>query len=304
MRIAVIGAGGIGAYYGGLLAQAGHDLTFVARGPHLQALQSQGLTVYSASGDFRLAQVRAVADTAGLPAQDLVIVCTKTYDNPGAIALSRPLVGPETLLLTLQNGPDPIGPLAAAFGDRVLAGACYIEVFIEAPGVIRQPSALRNIVCVDPAGPGARLEQLVATLAAAGIPAKAEASAKALLWRKAVLISAYGAVACACRQGWSAIRDCPQSLALLADVLAEHEAVALADGADVAGVAATALATIKTFPDGNKPSMLRDLERGKPLEVDALQGYVVSAARRLGVPAPKTEALWAVLKLLHQAVTR
>jgi len=300
MRSAIIGAGGIGAYFGGLLARDGHDVTFVARGAHLQALQTGGLTVYSQRGDFRLESVRAVGATAGLPVQELVVICTKTYDNAGAIDLARPLVGPETLLLTLQNGPDPIGPLAAAFGDRVLGGACYIEVFIEAPGVIRQPSSLADVAMADPRGLAPRLEGLVAAFAAAGIRARAESDARSLLWRKAVLISAYGAVAASSRQSMGALRASPEAWALLQDVLAEHEAVALADGAQVAGVAAGAAQVAASFPDGNKPSILRDLERGKPLEVDALQGYVVASARRLGVPAPKTEALWALLKLLDQ----
>ncbi len=302
MRIAVIGAGGVGAFYGVRLLRAGEDVVFLARGSHLDALRTRGLTLKTAAGESTLS-VTAVADPTAADQVDLVFFCVKSYDTSVAARSLPPLMGPGTVVLTLQNGVDHVEMIADVVGTgRVMAGAVQkLAVQLAAPGVIVHSGGEGKIVFGEPAGGVTPRVELVAELfRRSGIPHEVSSEMPRVLWEKLLFIAGVGGVTALARSGIGPLMANPEGRALLAASCAEIVTIAKAEGVDLGSDAVDRmLAFAGTFPPDWRSSMARDLEAGRRLEVEALSSAVVRRARKHGLPAPVNQAVYASLAI-HQ----
>jgi 2-dehydropantoate 2-reductase len=299
MRIAIMGTGGVGGYFGGLLARDGYDVTFIARGAHLQAIREHGLRIESVNGDFTVRPASAVESPAEAGIVDYVLLCVKNYSLPAALEQISGLIGPQTAILTLQNGVEAPDLVEAAYGrERVLPGVVYCEVAIRAPGVIFQGTPLRRIVFGEYDGSETgRVARLAAAFRAAGVDTVVSPNIGAALWTKCCFITAMSGVTTLMRQPLGALLADEETRILLQTVMEETRAVALAQGIvfDSEPVAA-GMATAARFPYGARSSMLRDLERGAPIEVEALNGAIVRLGRACGIPTPANQVIYAALR--------
>jgi 2-dehydropantoate 2-reductase len=301
MRIAVVGSGAVGGYYGAMLARAGHDVVFVARGAHRDAIRRSGLHVRSPLGDWT-ATAPAEDDTRPVGACDLVLFAVKTYDNDSALPLLPPLVGADTTVLTLQNGVDSCEAVAAVVGrDRVLGGPTYIATALVEPGVIQQTGEYRRIAfgeVFDEAGAlTGRVRALHEVLAAAGIQSEPAADGRVPLWEKFAYLAPFAGMTGAARQPVGVIRADPVARAQLVGAFAEVEALARAEGIAVAeDLLARCLRYVDNVPASMRSSLLIDLSQGKRIEVEALQGAVVRRAATHGLPVPVMATLYGVLR--------
>jgi 2-dehydropantoate 2-reductase len=301
VRFAIVGSGAVGGFYGALLARSGHDVAFVARGAHLDAIRARGLRVVGPLGDFT-ARGAAERDPARIGPVDAVIFAVKTYDNATALPLLAPLAAAETTVLTLQNGVDSAEEVAAAVGEaRTLAGATYIATAIESPGVIRQTGTHRRIVfgeCFGSApGLSARVRTLETVMKAADIQAEAVADARPAVWEKFTYLAPFAGFTGATRLPVGPIWQDAYCRALFLDAVAEVVAVARAHGIEVpVDYRERVERYAAALPPDTRSSLLIDLLQGKRIEVEALQGSVVRRGRTAGVPTPIMAVLYAVLR--------
>ena len=301
MKIAVMGAGGIGGFYGGLLARAGQDVTFIARGAHLQALRTQGLTVESQSaGDFKLPQVAATDQPASIGPVDLVLMTTKAYDLEQAAQSLLPCLRPDSLVLPLLNGVDIADRLAAVLGaERVLGGMCQVSCAIKAPGHIRQVGPLNRLVFGElGGGTSPRAQAVLAVFKSAGITADLSAGIQVDVWKKYLFIDAAGSLCALTRSTLGPVLKDPDTRALFVGCMQEIEALGRRKGVALPDtVVADTLAMCGKLPHETRPSLLLSVEQGKPLELDALSGTAVRLGRELGVPTPVNHLITSALKL-------
>jgi 2-dehydropantoate 2-reductase len=302
MRVAILGSGAVGGYYGAKLARAGHDVTFIARGRHLAAIRERGLAVRSPMlGDFT---VRATAeeDTREVGPVDLVLVAVKAYDNPTALPLLRPLVGPSTSVLTVQNGVDSVREVAAITGEgHVLGGTTYIATALSAPGVIDQTGTHRRIVFGEVFGELPRASDrgaaILEALLAADIQAEVTGDGRVPIWEKFIFLASLAGFTGATRLPIGPVWADPFIRDRFLDGCREIEAIARAEGIDVARDRIEQIKFyVSTLPGTMRSSLLIDLSQGKKIEVEALLGSVVRCAAKAGVPAPIMSTLYAVLK--------
>ncbi len=299
MKIAMMGTGGVGGYYGGLLAQTGQDVTFIARGAHLRAIQDKGLQVKSVLGDFVVQPARATDNPAQVGPVDLVLFATKTYHTDEAAKAIAPMVGPDTAVLSLQNGVDAADRIGAVVGmEHLLGGATWLSAAVEAPGVIGQYSQFRRIVLGELDGRTTpRVQAIYAALAATPATVELVGNILEVLWTKFVFISAVSALGSLTRVPMGEYRDVPEARAVLVQALEEVAAVGRAKGVTLApDVVAKTLAFIDNSSPGIKPSMQRDVETGRPTELESMIGVVVRFGEQLGVPAPLMSLAYAMLK--------
>ncbi len=299
MHIAILGAGGIGGYYGGLLARSGQEVTFLARGEHLAAIQEQGLRVESVHGDFTVRPAQATHDAEEVGPVDLILVTVKSYDLEMAAEAARALVGPKTVAIPLLNGLDAAERLASVWGDEpVLAGLTYISSSVAAPGIIRQVSPRRRIVFGERDGTiTPRAERIRDVLAASGIEVALTTTIYVDLWEKFIFIAAISGVCCLARQPIGRVLDTAETRQLYTDALREVEAVGLARGMALpANIVEQTLRLTEGFAPETKPSLLADLEAGRRLELEAMSGTVVRYAREARVPTPVHRVIYAALK--------
>ena len=308
-KFAVVGAGAVGGYYAARLAHAGFDVALLARGAHLEAIRSRGLWVWSPLGDL-VVYPRVSADAAEIGPADVVLYAVKTYDNAAALPLLRPLLGPDTLVITLQNGVSSAADVGAVVGpDRVLAGPTYIATALRAPGLIQQTGTHRRIVFGEvpdtvgpalrarpPAAPSARVLAVAEQLQRADIQAEPVADARVPLWEKFIYLAPFAAVTGAARQPAGVVWSTPALRATLEAAFAETEAVARAEGIAVAGdVLDRVRGYMDALPAGTRSSLLIDLQAGKRIELDALAGDVVRRGAALGVATPVMATLASTL---------
>lgn len=289
MRIAIMGTGGVGGYFGGLLAKAGNDVTFIARGEHLAALRAHGLQVESVHGDFVIAPATATDTPAAIGPVDYVLFATKTHHFDQALDAMRPLVGPETVVLPLQNGIDAAERTAAALGRRhVIGGLCQVGSYIAAPGVIRQISQFRKIVAGELDGQiTPRVQAIVTALQAAGATAEVTAEIHKALWTKFIFIAPFSGVGAVARVPAGEIMACPETRRLLENAMIEVEAVARARGIALdPGIVAKTMAFCDAMTPQQTASMQRDVMDGKPSELESMIGVMVRSGAELGVPVP------------------
>lgn len=302
MRIVVMGAGSVGGYYGALLARAGHEVAFIARGRHLRALGGHGLEIQSPHGSFRLDAV-ATDDPSTLEPPDLLLLTVKTYHLVEAADQIRPLVGLHTAVLTLQNGVESPYLLAERLGrERVLPGVTWIESSLERPGLIVQRSRLRRIAFGEWDGARTeRVERTEAALTGAGIEVVVPPDIETVIWQKFLFIVSAATLTSVCRQPIGPVRSDPQTRRLLEAVAREAMLVGRARGV---AVTEEDVARVMELADGLEPdlrtSLQRDLEAGRPSEVDSLPGAVVRLGREVGVETPVSEVLYSVLALMDR----
>jgi 2-dehydropantoate 2-reductase len=299
VRVAVIGAGGIGGLYGGLLARAGHEVAFLARGKHLQAMRERGLEIRSdAFGTFVVHGV-ASDNPADLGQADLVLFTVKTYDLDEAAVAARQVLAPEASLLTFQNGLDAPDQVAAVVGKKhVLIGTTGLETTIVEPGVIGHLSPWHFVtVSAFDGPPTARVEQVAELLQSADINTSVAPDGRAALWQKARVLIPMATITAVCRAAIGDIRDLPETQALADTLLAEVAEVARACGYDQPNARARAKELLQTAAPGMKASMARDFERGHRTELEALTGALLRLADARGVDVPATRTAYALLKL-------
>ena len=301
MRFAILGSGAVGGYYGAKLWQAGHDVTFIARGAHLAAIRERGLEIRSAVGNF-VARGAAAEDTTRVGQVDCAILTTKSYDNPSALPKLKPMIGGGSTVLTLQNGVDSVDECAAVVGQAaVLGGAAYIATAVEAPGVIVQTGTHRRVVFGEVFSPARRVSARVAAirdaLAGAEIETEAVADARVPLWEKFIYLSPFAAFTGASRLAIGGIWTFPHVRETFFEACREVERVARAEGVAVAEETVAKIESyMASLPPATRSSLLIDLQQGKRIEVEALQGSVVRRGRKTGVPTPIHAALYSVLK--------
>jgi 2-dehydropantoate 2-reductase len=300
MRIAIIGAGGVGGYFGARLAATGEEVTFIARGAHLDAMREHGLRVLSPLGDLTVAPVRAESDPARVGAVDFVMIAVKLWSTEEAMRTAEPLLGPASALLSFQNGVEAVEIASRRFGrGRVLGGVAHIAAVIEAPGVIRTTGTLARLTFGELDGrASARTGALLAACTKAGIDAAISPDIERAIWEKFIFICGLSGMNSLTRMPTGAIRSDPVTRAMLRDVMAEAAAVARARGIAVApDIADAQLRFIDTLSPEMTSSMLGDLTRGRRLEVEWLSGAVVRLGAEAGVPTPLNRAVYAALKL-------
>jgi 2-dehydropantoate 2-reductase len=301
MRIAVIGSGGIGGYYGALLAKGGHDVVFVARGAHLEAMQRHGLTVRTPAGETTV-PVTAVAGTEQVKPVDLVLFCVKSYDTESAAPLLRPLMGPDTAILTFQNGVDNPDTIGAVVGSgAVLPGAVYVALQLAGPGVVVRTGGEGRMVFGEPDGVvSERIRRIAGAFTQSAIAHEISSDILRLQWEKFLFITGIGGVTALARSGIGPLLATPEGRALLSGSCDEIVAVAAATGAPLTPAAArAALEQAATVPPQWRSSMARDLEDGRRLEVDALSGAVVRRGLAHDISTPIHQMILACLSL-HQ----
>jgi 2-dehydropantoate 2-reductase len=299
MRIAVVGAGGTGGYFGGLLARAGQDVTFIARGANLEALRVRGLTVESRlAGTFTL-PVKATDNPSDLDPVDLILFCVKTYDTDAAAESIRRLIHPETMLLSLQNGIDNEERIARVTGHKSGIGAvAYIVSTIRAPGVVAQTAGPGKIVFGELGGKASqRTERLHEVLQGAGIAAEVHPNVRVAIWQKFLFICAFSGVTAVTRLPIGTILADPVTHSLFRGTSEEVEAVARASGielpADCVEQSITQAAEAEPWASS---SLYRDLARGGRLELEGLNGEVVRRGGEHGIQTPLNFAIYAALR--------
>ena len=301
MRFASVGSGAVGGYYGARLARAGHDVTFIARGAHLEAIRAGGLAISSPLGDFRV-KAPAENDPARVGPVDVVLYAVKTYDNETALAMLPPLIGPDTVVLTLQNGVESAEAVAAAIGaEHVLGGTTYIATALSSPGHITQTGTYRRIAFGECFGDRTRISPRVSRLAevlsGADIQVQTATDARVPIWAKFIYLAPLAGFTAAARQPAGVVWNDPFIREPFLEAVNEVERLARAEGVPVPeGMQATVGAYMDSVPPDMRTSMLLDLDAGKRIEVEALLGAVVKRGRAAGVPTPIMAALYAVLK--------
>lgn len=299
MRIAVIGAGGTGGYFGGLLARAGHDVTFIARGAQLEALQTRGLTLESRLAGTFTKPVQATDDPGEIGPVDLILFCVKTYGTDAAAESVRPLIRPDTMLVSLQNGIDNEERIARATGHSSgIGAAAYVVSAIRAPGVVAQTAGPGKIVLGElGGGASARTERLHDALRGVGIAAELHPDIRVVLWQKFLFICAFSGVTAVTRLPIGTILADPATHALFRGTSEEVEAVARAGGIDLpADCVDQALATAASVEPWGRGSLYGDLAGGRRLELESLNGEVVRRGREHGIETPLNFAIYAALR--------
>ncbi|MFJ4846607.1 MULTISPECIES: ketopantoate reductase family protein [unclassified Streptomyces] len=299
MRIVVVGAGGVGGYFGARLAEAGHEVTFVARGRHLAAVRERGaLLVRSPLGDVRVDAGHFAESPADVHEADVVLVAVKLWDTEDVAAGLRHLTDRGARVLSLQNGVEKDTVLRRHLpDDAVWGGVCYIAAVIEEPGVVVHRGTLQRIVLGAYEGrPADGVAEFQQACVKAGIDAEIGADIARTVWEKYVFLTGLSATTTAVRQPIGVIRRNPGSRELLREVMAEAVAVGRAAGVDLdEGFADAQMAAVDSLPAGMTSSMAHDLERGNRLEVPWLSGGVVSLGQRLGVPTPRNRTVADIL---------
>jgi 2-dehydropantoate 2-reductase len=299
MRIAVMGTGGTGGYFGGLLARAGEEVTFIARGAHLKAIRKNGLAIKSVlAGDFTIS-AKATDNTHDIGPVDLVLFCVKAYDNAAAADQIRPLIGPETVVLSVQNGIDNEQQIGEVIGPEHIAGCVsYVSSTIESPGVIAQTGGPGKIVFGEmQGGTSARTEALQSTLENSGITAELHSDIQVALWQKFLGICGVNGITALTRLPLGEILACEETRNLMRGTMEEVEAVARASAAALPeGCVDQSMDLFSSMGASVRGSMYYDLAAGRRLELEVLNGTVVRLGGEHGIPPPINFAIYAALK--------
>ncbi len=296
-----MGAGGVGAYMGALLARAGADVTLICRGAHLAAIRAGGLRVTRYDGQVASAAIAATDDPATVGPVDVVLQSVKLYDLAAAAQQMLPMVGPDTMVVPVQNGvtaPDEIGAVVGP--AHVVAGVVFVSSTVVAPGVVECKSEMNSLVFGESDGRASpRVAAFREVCRGGGIDARVSDSLQTEQWRKFVPVAGLSALSCLSRQPIGPILEDRKLRALYRQAMTEVVALATAQGVTLeAGIVDAVLAAAQRYRPDAKVSMLADLEAGKPLELDWLSGYVSREARRLGVSTPFHDVAYTCLKPL------
>lgn len=299
MKIAIMGAGGVGGYFGAKLAASGEEVHFIARGEHLAAMRNRGLQLYSATGDVLVKPVRATDKPAEVGSADLVIVAVKLWSTEDALRDARPLVGPNSAVVSFQNGVVATDLIAKAYGKaRTLGGVASIAAVIESPGVIRHTGTMAILSVGELDGKiSPRCQAFIGACTKAAIQARASEAIEKAIWEKYVFLVAASGMTCLTRLPLGPIREDSDTRALIAQLMSEVVAVGKAKGVALdSDLVERLMQRLDSMPREMVASMLGDLERGNRLELPWLAGGVVQMGKALGVPTPANSFLHAALK--------
>jgi 2-dehydropantoate 2-reductase len=298
MKIAIFGTGGVGGYYGGLLSLHGQEVSFLARREHLQAILRDGLQVKSVHGDFTVKPARATEFPAEVGPVDLVLICTKTYSMEAVLRDLPALVGPQTAIISLQNGIDAAERVGKAVGlQHVLGGATWLSAAVGSPGVIRQVSQFRRVVIGELDGSVTPRVQAVAdAFLPTGVTIEVSQTISKVIWMKFVFISAASGVGGLTRLPLGDYRHVPQTRALFTGLMREVEALAALEGILLdSDLIEQTLAFLDRSDPQIKPSMQRDIENGNMFELEALIGAIGRKARERHLSTPIVDMVYASL---------
>lgn len=298
MRIAVIGTGGVGGYYGGLLACQGHDVTFLARGAHLEAMRQNGLQIKSIHGDFTVSPAQATDSPSQIGPVDLVLFCVKTYDTERTARSIEPIITDKTLVLSLQNGVDAAERIGEIIGqEHLLGGATWISSAIESPGVIKQVSQFRRIAFGPLDGRlTTRHHTLFEAFQQTGIDVELSDNIQKVLWSKFVFISAASSVGGLTRLAMGEYRHISETRAMIRRLMGEVEAVARGQGVDLdRDVVEKSLAFMDAAAPHIRASMQVDVEAGRVFELESMIGVIGRKGREFNVPTPTADVIYASL---------
>ncbi len=304
MRIAILGSGGVGGYFGGRLAAAGADVIFIARGAHLAAMRQHGLRIDTPGGPIHAPRVNATDDPASVGPVDLVLFTVKLYDVESALATLKPLLGPDTIVIPFQNGVDTVEFLNRSIGKpHVVGGTTYVSAVISEPGVIRYTAMGRLVFGPLTGPPPPQLTEFHALCQRVGIDSTLSDRIQVDIWAKFVRLTVFSGLTSIARAPIGVVRTDPDLRTLLEAALHESIAVARAKQIPLAhNVFQDSLAALDSLPPHAKASMLEDLERGKPLELPWLSGAVVRIGQQVGVETP-THKLIVTLLRAHERGT-
>lgn len=301
MRFGIMAAGGVGGYFGGMLARAGGDVRFIARGAHLEALRSGGLRVECAVPDsFRAESVFATDDPAEAGPCDVILYCVKTMANDTVIPAIAPMVGAETVVINLQNGVDNEERIADAYGpERVMGGAAYIFTAVDGPGRIRQIGGPRRLVFGKMAGgPSPHGEKILSAMKAAGINAELSDDIQAELWTKFIFICAVSGMTALTRSSLDEIMAYEGTKEMMRGIMREVYEVGRARGVNLPeGADEGRFRFLGEQNPASKGSLCHDLEAGRRLEIEALCGTVARLGREAGIATPLNDFIHHTLKL-------
>jgi 2-dehydropantoate 2-reductase len=298
VKVGVFGTGGVGGYFGGRLARAGSEVQFIARGEHLVALREKGLRVRSIRGDFSLS-VPATDDPADIGACDYVLFCVKSFDTEEVAGQLGPLIGEGTAVLSLQNGVDNEGKIAAVIGwEHVMGGAAFIFSTIAEPGVIDHSAVPARIVFGEMHGERtARSERLLELFLQAGVDAEISTDIRSVLWNKFAFICAQAGMTASVRLPIGEIREVPESWAMFRRIVEEVAAVAEAEGVVIGPKEVDRhISFARGLEATGTSSLHHDLTHGRRMELETLHGTVVRLAAERGIAVPMSEAVHAILK--------
>lgn len=299
MRIVIVGTGGVGGYFGGLLAHSGQDVTFVARGEQLTALNGSGLRLGTVHGDFVIDHVQATDNMSEIGPADLVLVCVKDYQLDGVLDGLQSLLDDQTTILPLLNGVQAAEKLVQLFGSKhVVGGLCKVVSFVVEPGVIKQASQFRSITFGEWDGQKTeRSKAILENLTDAGIVAELSADIRKAMWTKFLFITAYSGVASVVRLPAGELRACSETVALLRSAMEEIETVARMQGIELdEKIVGKTMAFVEGLPAEATPSMQRDVMGGRLFELEAMTGSLIRHARDSGIDTPVNDFLYAALK--------
>jgi 2-dehydropantoate 2-reductase len=298
MKILVMGTGGVGGYYGGLLAQQGNEVTFISRGAHLYAIRHEGLKVKSIHGDFTVFPANATEDPAKVEPVDLILFCVKTYNTDEAAESIRSAIGPQTVVMSVQNGIDAAERIGKVIGmDHVIGGATWLSAAVESPGVIRQISEFRRIVLGEMGGgQSERIQTIYEVLNNTGITVEISENIQKILWTKFVFIAAVSSIGSLTRLPIGDYRSVPEARHLLSGIMQEVESLARAQSIALDD---DVIAKTLEFTDNSgphiKPSMQLDVESGHRTELESMIGVIGRKGRELGVSTPVADFVYASL---------
>lgn len=294
-----MGTGGVGGYFGGRLAEAGLDVTFIARGAHLKAIGSRGLAIESELGNARI-EAKATDDPAAVGPVDVVLFCVKLWDVEGAGEAIRPMVVPETAVIALQNGVDAQQRLIGILGQKpVMGGVAHISATIKEPGVIRHTGKLARIFFGELGGrESPRGQAFLEACRAASLDAKLTDRIERVIWEKFIFLVAFSGMTAVTRRPIGPLREDAETWAMFRAAMQEAATLAGAKGVGFAGdPVETWSKIIQTMPYDYRASMLEDLERGNRLELPWLSGKVAALGRELGIATPVNGFIATALKL-------
>jgi len=298
MNIVIIGAGGVGGYFGARLARAGEAVTLIARGAHLDAIRRDGLRIRSAVEGEYVVRPATVTEAKGLAIADMVLLCVKSFDTESAVESLRPIVGPDTGVLTLQNGVDNVEKIDARLGaGPAVGGAAYVFAALEAPGVIAHRFAGRIVLGELDGKTRPRSERLRAAFERAGVPVRLTPEIARVMWEKYLFISAQAGMTALTRAPTGILRENAETWRMYRMIVEELAAVAAAAGVRLGPAAVESImkAADALAPDTSS-SLHHDLVHGKRLELEALHGHAVRLGEKFGIPTPMLFAVYAALK--------
>ncbi|AYQ29639.1 MULTISPECIES: ketopantoate reductase family protein [unclassified Polaromonas] len=294
LKVAVMGAGAVGCYFGGMLARAGHDVVLIARPRHVDAIEESGLHMETRTFDEHV-RLAASSEPSAVQGAQLVLFCVKSTDTESAGALIRPHLAPGALVLCLQNGVDNADRLRAVLpGHAVAAAVVYVATEMAGPGHLKHHG--RGDLVIEPS---ALSDTVAQALIAAGVPTEVSGNVRGALWAKLILNSAYNAVSAIAQLPYGKTVQGVGVTDVMRDVVAECLAVAKAEGVEVAGDVHAAVDKLAGSMPNQYASTAQDLARGKPTEIDYLNGLIVKRGDALGVPVPANRVLWSLVKLLE-----